>query len=79
MFVRENLVIWRSKKQKIVARSSADVKYKELAKAICELLWIKNLLQDLHVKQASPMKLYFDNKAACDLPIIQFNMIELTC
>jgi len=38
-----------------------------MAKAICELLWIRNLLQDLHMKQVSPMKLYCDNKVACDI------------
>ena len=39
-----------------------------MAKAICELLWIRNLLQDLHMKQVNPMKLYCDNKAECDIP-----------
>ena len=38
-----------------------------MAKAICELLWIRNLLQALHMKQVSPMKLYRDNKVACDI------------
>jgi hypothetical protein len=38
-----------------------------MAKAICELLWIKNLMQELQVEQTSPMRLYFDSKAACDI------------
>ena len=67
MFVGENLVTWRSKKQEVVARSSAEAKYRGMAKAICELLWIRNLMQDLHIKQVSPIKLYCDNKAACDI------------
>nr|CAN66039.1 hypothetical protein VITISV_035755 [Vitis vinifera] len=52
---------------KVVARSNAEAEYKGMAKAICELLWIRNLVKDLHIKQVSPMKLYCDNKAACDI------------
>uniref|UniRef100_A0A2N9IBP1 Integrase catalytic domain-containing protein n=1 Tax=Fagus sylvatica TaxID=28930 RepID=A0A2N9IBP1_FAGSY len=66
-FVGGNLVTWRSKKQEVVARSSAEAEYRGMAKAICEMLWIRNLMQDLHIKQVSPMKLYCDNKAACDI------------
>lgn len=36
-------------------------------KVICELLWIKNWMQDLHIKQVNSMKLYCDNKTACDI------------
>jgi hypothetical protein len=38
-----------------------------MAKAIYELLWIKNLMQELQVEQTSPMRLYCDSKAACDI------------
>jgi hypothetical protein len=38
-----------------------------MAKAICELLWIRNLMLDLQIKPVNPMKLYCDNKAACDI------------
>ena len=38
-----------------------------MAKGICELLWIQRLLQELRVPQTTPMKLYCDNKAACDI------------
>ena len=66
-FVRGNLVTWQSKKYKVVARSSAEAEYRGMTKAICKLLWIRNLMQDLHIKQVSPMKLCCDNKAACDI------------
>ena len=55
------------KKQEVVARSSAEAEYRGMAKAICELLWIRNLMLDLQIKPVNPMKLYCDNKAACDI------------
>ena len=36
-----NLVTWRSKKQYVVARSSAKAKYRAMAHGICEAIWIK--------------------------------------
>lgn len=33
-----NLVTWRSKKQYVVARSSAEAEYKAIAKGTCELI-----------------------------------------
>jgi hypothetical protein len=66
-FVGGNLVTWRSKKQGVVARSSAEAEYRGMAKGVCELLWIKNLLQELKISSTFPMKLYCDNKAACDI------------
>ena len=38
-----------------------------MAKGVCELLWIRNLMQDLGIELSSPMRLYCDNKAACDI------------
>ncbi|KAM1172660.1 hypothetical protein ACFX2G_023220 [Malus domestica] len=49
-FVGGNLVTWRSKKQNVVTRSSAEAEYREMALGICETLWLKLLLQDLGIK-----------------------------
>ena len=46
-FVGENLVTWRSKKQSVVARSSAKAEYRAITLGICELLWLKRLLGEL--------------------------------
>jgi hypothetical protein len=60
--------MWQSKKQKLVAKSSVEVEYKEMTKVICKLLYIKNLMQDLYIiKQVKPMKLYCDNKTLYDI------------
>ena len=64
MFLGDALVSWRSKKQSIVSRSSAEVEYRAMATTICELTWILHLLQDLHVKHDRLVLLYYDNQAA---------------
>ncbi|KAM7506655.1 hypothetical protein LguiA_017108 [Lonicera macranthoides] len=66
-FVGGNLVTWRSKKQNVVARSSAEAEYRGMAMGVQELLWLKFLLTDLGYPPREPMVLYCDNKAACDI------------
>ncbi|CAL5350327.1 unnamed protein product [Camellia sinensis] len=66
-FVGGNLVTWRSKKQNVVARSSAEAEFRAMAQGVCELLWIKLLLSDLGIAQTDSMRLYCDNKAAINI------------
>ncbi|XP_071920664.1 uncharacterized protein [Coffea arabica] len=63
-YVGGNLVTWRSKKQNVVARSSAEAEFRAVAQGICEVIWIRRILQELKVSEVLPMKLYCDNKAA---------------
>jgi hypothetical protein len=63
MFVRGNLMSWKSKKQHMVARSSAEVEYRAMTfTSSCELIWLKNLLVDLSVHIHTPMILFCDNQ-----------------
>ena len=62
-FVGGNLVTWRSKKQNVVARSNAEAEFRAVAQGICEVLWIKRLLEELKVIRRLPMKVFYDNKA----------------
>ena len=66
-FVGGNLVTWRSKKQKVVALSSAEVEFRGMAKGLCELLWLKRLLTEIGFAPKSVMNLFCDNKAAIDI------------
>ncbi|XP_024187552.2 uncharacterized protein LOC112192448 isoform X2 [Rosa chinensis] len=66
-FVGGNLVTWKSKKQKVVARSSAEAEYRGMARGLCEMLWLRNLLRDLGFMQKKAMPLYCDNKAAIEI------------
>ena len=66
-FLGGNLVTWRSKKQNVVARSSAEAEFRAMAQGICELLWLRILLKDLKIEGDEPMKLYCDNKSAINI------------
>lgn len=66
-FVGGNLVTWRSKKQKVVALSSAEAEFRGMAKGLCELLWLKRLLTEVGFPPGSAMNLFCDNKAAIDI------------
>ncbi|RVW77722.1 Retrovirus-related Pol polyprotein from transposon RE1 [Vitis vinifera] len=66
-FLGGTLVIWRSKKQNVVARSSAESEFRIIAQGLCELLWLKIILDDLRIKWNGPMKLYCDNKSTINI------------
>ena len=66
-FVWGNLVIWRSKKQAVVSRSSAEAKYRVVSQGICEGIWLKRLLGELKIPFEKPMKMYYDNQAAINI------------
>ena len=66
-FMGGNLVTWRSKKQKVVALSSAEVEFRDMAKGLCELLWLRSLLIEVDFPLSSTMNLLCDNKTAIDI------------
>ncbi|XP_019251146.1 PREDICTED: uncharacterized protein LOC109230068 [Nicotiana attenuata] len=57
-FVGGNLVTWRSKKQKVVALSSAEAEFRGMARGLCELLWLKELLKEIGYSSGSTMNLF---------------------
>ncbi|BBN70430.1 Seven transmembrane MLO family protein [Prunus dulcis] len=63
-FVGGNIVTWKSKKQNVIARSSAEAEYRAMASTACELIWLKSLISDLGFLSNKPMSLFCDNQAA---------------
>ena len=47
VFIGGNLISWKSKKQDVVARSSAEAEYRAMTLTTCELIWLWQLLQEL--------------------------------
>ena len=61
-FIGGNLVTWKSKKQIVVARSSAEARYRVIASTACELIWLKFLLGDLGIPCNMPILFHCDNQ-----------------
>jgi len=49
-FLRGILMTWKSNKQNVIVLSSAEEEFRSMALGLCELLWIKILLEDLKIK-----------------------------
>ncbi|GJW80389.1 retrovirus-related pol polyprotein from transposon TNT 1-94 [Tanacetum coccineum] len=57
-------ISWKSKKQVVVARSSAETEYRAMALTCCEVTWVVSLLKDIGLTDLGPADLHCDNQAA---------------
>jgi len=57
-------ISWKFGKQRTIARSSIEVKYKALADGTAEILWIRSLLAELWISTSSMTMLWRDNLGA---------------
>ncbi|KAL9996697.1 putative RNA-directed DNA polymerase [Helianthus debilis subsp. tardiflorus] len=62
-----NLVTWTSKKQKVVALSSAEAEFKGIARGLTKILWVKKLLTEIGFPPSKPNQILCDNKAAIQI------------
>ena len=84
MFVGGNIVLWKSKKQSIVSRSSAESEYRAMTQSACEIMRLHQLLAEVSTKTSVLAKLWCDNQAALHIaynPIFheQTKHIEIDC
>lgn len=63
----ESLIIWKSKKQPTVSRSSTEAEYSSLAATVVELVWIVGLMKELKINVPFPINVYSDSKAALQI------------
>lgn len=64
VFLGSNLLSWKTKKQRSVRKSSAEVEYRSMSATASELVWIQGVLEDLQVAIHLPVPLYCDNTSA---------------
>nr|XP_043639756.1 uncharacterized mitochondrial protein AtMg00810-like [Erigeron canadensis] len=57
-------VSWKTKKQSVVSRSSAEAEYRAMATTVSEVLWMRWLLKDFEINLTEATPLYCDNEAA---------------
>ncbi|MFA1236645.1 Ty1/Copia family ribonuclease HI, partial [Klebsiella pneumoniae] len=64
IYVGGNLTGWKSKKQRVVSRSSAETEYRAMAECVSELVWTKMILEELGFEIKRPCDMFCDNIAA---------------
>ncbi|XP_020684388.2 uncharacterized protein LOC110100997, partial [Dendrobium catenatum] len=66
-FLGSTLISWCSKKQTTVEKSSTEAEYRALSSAVSEVLWLRLLVEELHLPQTSPTVIHCDNTSAIAL------------
>nr|GEW52765.1 retrovirus-related Pol polyprotein from transposon TNT 1-94 [Tanacetum cinerariifolium] len=64
VYLDDSPILWKTKKQHIVSRSSAEAEYRSMALTTGELKWLKGLLKSFGIHHPQPMLLYCDSQAA---------------
>lgn len=83
VFLGNSLISWKSKKQQVVSRSSAEAEYRSLASVASEIQWLTSLLKDFELNISSS-KVFSDSQSAIHLasnPIFheRSKHIEIDC
>ncbi|XP_015160754.1 uncharacterized mitochondrial protein AtMg00810-like [Solanum tuberosum] len=61
------LISWKSKKQEIVSRSSAEAEFKSMANSAAEITWLVGLFKEFGVHIELPVTMVCDSKAAIQI------------
>jgi hypothetical protein len=64
VFLDPNLLSWCAKKQKTISRSSTEAKYKVMADATAEVMWVQSVLRELCVPCPRSAQLWCNNMGA---------------
>jgi hypothetical protein len=64
VFLGSNLILWSTRKQPMVSRSSTEAEYKLIANATAEIMCVQTMLQELGVPHLSVATLWCDNLGA---------------
>ncbi|GJW46116.1 ribonuclease H-like domain-containing protein [Tanacetum coccineum] len=78
VFMGKSLISWKSKKQSMISKSSAEAEYRAMNSVTCEVMWILKILTELNVSTSLPVPLHYDNnKVACfGMVITVYDLID---
>jgi transposase InsO family protein len=61
------IVSWTSRKQTIVALSTAEAEYEAMCEACKEAVWLRSFLEEMGAKISLPIKMFEDNQACINI------------
>lgn len=61
------VISWSSKKQPIVTLSTTEAEYVAATLCVCQAVWLRNILEELHFKQDRPTSIYWNNTSTINL------------
>ncbi|CAA7024775.1 unnamed protein product [Microthlaspi erraticum] len=64
VYLGPNLILWSSKRQATISRSSAEAEYRGVANAVSETTWIRNLLLEMKIPLPRATIVFCDNVSA---------------
>ncbi|XP_062089646.1 secreted RxLR effector protein 161-like [Humulus lupulus] len=64
VFLGHSLISWKSKTQQTISHSLAEVEYRAMENATCEVVWLISVLKELKQVHEEPVELYCDNQGA---------------
>ena len=73
-FIGGSLILWRSKKQKVVSLSSAEAENRAMVHGVEKAIWIQGILEELKLYSQNNIKVYHDKKSAI---AIAHNLVQL--
>ena len=74
------LVSWSSKKQSIISLSTTEEEYIAAANCCTQVLWMKQMLVDIHVTYDDPIPIFSDNTSAISIsmnPVVHSKTIHI--
>ncbi|GJX11860.1 ribonuclease H-like domain-containing protein [Tanacetum coccineum] len=69
LYLCNNLISWKIKKQATIFRSSVESEYRCLASTTCELIGVVKFLKDLEVDGFLPVHLYYDSNSGIQIAV----------
>ncbi|GJY06363.1 ribonuclease H-like domain-containing protein [Tanacetum coccineum] len=69
IFINDNLISWKSKKQNTISKSSSEAEYRALASVTSEVIWVLKVLKDLGYDNLLPVSLFCDSKPTIKIAV----------